>query len=420
MREVMKIEGKHPLRGSVKISGSKNATVALIPAAILADGPVTIWGVPNISDVGHLGELLEALNVRFTQVSDEQLIIDPKDIVNITLDHPAVQKLRASYYFMGALLGRFKSVTMKMPGGCYLGPRPIDLHLKGFEALGATVEFKQGSYHITADQLIGAKIYLDIASVGATINIMMAAIHALGRTTIENAAKEPEIIDVANMLNKMGAQIRGAGTNVITIDGVQSLHGCTHEIIPDRIEAGTFIIMAAAAAEEVTVENIIPQHLESLLSKLQEMGVQLKVGPDNVVISKAEVLKPVDIKTLSYPGYATDLQQPMTPLLTQANGKSTIIETIYVERFKHCQELQRMGADIDLIPATALINGPSQLYGEKVTATDLRCGAALVIAGLMAEGVTEINDVYHIDRGYDNIDQKLKNLGAHIWRETVE
>lgn len=420
MHEILKIEGKHLLKGSVKISGSKNATVALIPAAILADGPVTIWGVPNISDVGHLGELLAALNVKLTQVDEEQLIIDPTNITNITLDHPSVQKLRASYYFMGALLGRFKTVTMKMPGGCYLGPRPIDLHLKGFEALGAKVEFKQGAYHIYADQLIGAKIYLDIASVGATINIMMAAIHALGRTTIENAAKEPEIIDVANMLNKMGAQIRGAGTSDITIDGVYNLHGCTHEIIPDRIEAGTFIIMAAAAAEEVTVENIIPQHLESLLSKLAEMGVNLKVGLDNVVIRKADHLKPVDIQTLSYPGYATDLQQPMTPLLTQANGKSVIKETIYVERFKHCQELQRMGADIDLIPATAMINGPTPLSGEKVTATDLRCGAALVVAGLIADGITEIHDVYHIDRGYDNIDQKLKNLGANIWRETVE
>jgi UDP-N-acetylglucosamine 1-carboxyvinyltransferase len=420
MHEVLKIEGKHLLKGSVKISGSKNATVALIPAAILANGPVTIWGVPHISDVGHLGELLEALNVHLTQVGEDQLIIDPTNIKNIVLDHPSVTKLRASYYFMGALLGRFKSVSMKMPGGCYLGPRPIDLHLKGFEALGAKVEFRQGAYHISANQLIGAKIYLDIASVGATINIMMAAIHALGRTTIENAAKEPEIIDVANMLNKMGAQVRGAGTNVITIDGVNTLHGCIHEIIPDRIEAGTFIIMAAAAAEEVIVENIIPQHLESLLSKLQEMGVNMKVGPDHVIIRKSTNLKPVDIQTLSYPGYATDLQQPMTPLLTQAIGKSIIKETIYVERFKHCQELQRMGADINLIPATAFINGPSALFGDKVTATDLRCGAALVIAGLIAEGITEIHDVYHIDRGYDNIDQKLKSLGANIWRETIE
>ncbi|KAF0223198.1 MAG: UDP-N-acetylglucosamine 1-carboxyvinyltransferase [Erysipelotrichaceae bacterium] len=420
MHEVLKIEGKHLLKGTVKISGSKNATVALIPAAILADSPVTIWGVPNISDVGYLGELLEVLNVRFKQVADDQLVIDPTNIQNVTLDHAAVTKLRASYYFMGALLGRFKNVSIKMPGGCYLGPRPIDLHLKGFEALGATIEFKQGAYHINAEQLIGAKIYLDIASVGATINIMMASIHALGRTIIENAAKEPEIIDVANMLNKMGAQVRGAGTTVITIDGVDILHGCAHEIIPDRIEAGTFIIMAAAAAEEVTIENIIPQHLESLLSKLEEMGVSIDYSLDKVTIRRAEHLKPVDIKTLSYPGFATDLQQPLTPLLTQAEGKSVISETIYVERFKHCQELQRMGANIDLIPATAMINGPSKLYGDKVIATDLRCGAALVIAGLIAEGITEIHDVYHIDRGYDNIDAKLKSLGANIWRETIE
>jgi len=420
MQEVLKIEGKHLLKGTVKISGSKNATVALIPAAILADSPVTIWGVPNISDVGYLGELLEVLNVRFKQVADDQLVIDPTHIQNVTLDHAAVTKLRASYYFMGALLGRFKSVSIKMPGGCYLGPRPIDLHLKGFEALGATVEFKQGTYHINAEQLIGAKIYLDIASVGATINIMMASIHALGRTIIENAAKEPEIIDVANMLNKMGAQVRGAGTNVITIDGVNTLHGCNHEIIPDRIEAGTFIIMAAAAAEEVTIENIIPQHLESLLSKLEEMGVSIDYSLDKVTIRKTDHLKPVDIKTLSYPGFATDLQQPLTPLLTQAEGKSVIKETIYVERFKHCQELQRMGANIDLVPATAMISGPTPLSGDKVIATDLRCGAALVIAGLIADGITEIHDVYHIDRGYDNIDAKLKSLGANIWRETIE
>lgn len=420
MHDVLKIEGKHPLNGTVTVSGSKNATVALIPAAILASGPVTIYGVPHISDVGHLGELLEELGVHLTQNSSDQLIIDPTAIQNKVLDHPAVQKLRASYYFMGALLGRFKSVAMKMPGGCYLGPRPIDLHLKGFEALGATVEFKQGAYHIFADQLVGAKIYLDIASVGATINIMMAAVHALGRTTIENAAKEPEIIDVANMLNEMGAHVRGAGTSIVTIDGVDQLNGCVHEIIPDRIEAGTFIIMAAAAAQKVTVQNIIPQHLESLLSKLQEMGVHLDIEVDRVTVSKADTLQAVDIQTLSYPGYATDLQQPITPLLTQATGQSQIKETIYVERFKHCLELQRMGANIELTPAIANITGPTPLYGEKVTATDLRAGAALVIAGLIADGVTEIHDVYHIDRGYENIDQKLRDLGAKIWRETVE
>lgn len=287
--------------------------------------------------------------------------------------------------------------------------------------MGATVEYDRGSYHIHADELVGAKIFLDLASVGATINIMMAAVYAKGRTVIENAAKEPEIIDVATMLNKMGAHIRGAGTNVITIDGVEFLNGCFHEIIPDRVEAGTFIIMAAAAAEEITIENIIPQHLESLLSKLQEMGVDMTVNVDSVVVRNHNGnLKGTDIQTLPYPGFATDLQQPLTPLLTQAKGESVVKETIYVERFKHCVELQRMGADIEMIPASAIINGPVQLYGDRVTATDLRCGASLVIAGLIADGVTEIHDVYHIDRGYENLDGKLKALGADIWRESVE
>ncbi len=421
MEEVLKIEGGHLLKGSVRISGSKNATVALIPASILAKrGKVSIYGVPHISDVQHLSSLLESLNVKVDQHAEDHLEIDPTALLNIPLDHPSVTKLRASYYFMGALLGRFKQVNMKMPGGCYLGPRPIDLHLKGFEALGATVEYSQGSYKITAEELIGAKIYLDISSVGATINIMMAAVYAKGRTTIENAAKEPEIIDVATLLNKMGAQVRGAGTNIITIDGVDELYGCVHEIIPDRIEAGTFIIIAAAAASEMIIENVIPHHLESLLSKLEEMGVDLTVEIDRVIIKESKNLKGVDIQTSPYPGFATDLQQPLTSLLTQCMGSSSVKETIYVERFKHCGELQRMSANINLIPGTALIHGPSKLYGDSVTATDLRCGASLVVAGLMAEGVTSIYDVYHIDRGYENLDGKLKELGAVIWRENVE
>ncbi len=416
--EVLKIKGKKKLSGTVRISGSKNATVALIPAAILASkGPVTIIGVPNISDVSSLSTLLEELGVEVTHKTLDHIVIDPTNMSNKFLDHHAVTKLRASYYFMGALLGKYKEVKMKMPGGCYLGPRPIDLHLKGFEALGATVEYTQGSYHIKAKELVGAKIFLDIASVGATINIMMAAVFAKGRTIIENAAKEPEIIDVATMLNKMGAQIRGVGTNIITIDGVEELNGTFHEIIPDRIEAGTFIILAAATAKKVTIENIIPLHLESLLSKLQEMGVNMVVDVDKVTITSTKNLKPIDIKTLPYPGFATDLQQPLTTLLTLANGESTIKETIYTERFKHTVELQRMGATIEVSNAKATIKGPSKLYGDKVTATDLRCGASLVIAGLIAEGVTEIHDVYHIDRGYDDIDGKLKAMGAEIWRE---
>ncbi|MFV0479223.1 MAG: UDP-N-acetylglucosamine 1-carboxyvinyltransferase [Anaerorhabdus sp.] len=421
MEQVIKIEGGRLLEGEVTISGSKNATVALIPAAILAEGPVTIVGVPNISDVESLSILLRELKVDVTHKTKDHLVIDPTNMINIPMDHRAVSKLRASYYFMGALLGKYGEVKMKMPGGCYLGPRPIDLHLKGFEALGAVVDYVEGYYHIRADKLVGNKIFLDVSSVGATINIMMAAVKAEGRTTIENAAKEPEIIDVATLLNKMGAQVRGAGTNVITIDGVERLNGCFHEIIPDRIEAGTFIVMAAAVAKKMTIKNIIPQHLESLLSKLQEMGVKMEVDIDCVTIEKsAEPLKAVDIKTLPYPGFATDLQQPLTALMTQVSGESSIIDTIYPERFKHAIELQRMGANIDVGQGKALIHGITPLYGDRVVATDLRCGACLVIAGLLAEGTTEIHEIGHIDRGYDDLDGKLKQLGAVIYRENIE
>ncbi len=420
MHEVMKIEGGHLLEGEVTISGAKNATVALIPAAVLANGPVTIVGIPQIADVKALADILRILKVEVIEVADDHIIIDPTKMENVDLDDDIVTKLRASYYFMGALLGKYGYVRMKMPGGCYLGPRPIDLHLKGFEALGAKVTYDKACYTIQAKKLKGAKIFLDIASVGATINIMMASVYAEGRTTIENAAKEPEIIDIATLLNKMGARIRGAGTNVITIDGVKSLSGCFHEIIPDRIEAGTFIVIAAAMAKRMVINNIIPQHLDALLSKLKEMGVNMEVGIDRVVIERSESLKSVDITTRPYPGFATDLQQPLTALLTQANGEGRVTETIYIERFKHCIELNKMGADIDLIPAGAIINGPTPLYGTKVSATDLRCGAAMIVAGLMAEGVTEIDNVYHIDRGYSEIDRKLSMLGAKIWRENVD
>ncbi|MDR1794916.1 MAG: UDP-N-acetylglucosamine 1-carboxyvinyltransferase [Erysipelotrichaceae bacterium] len=417
MAEIFRISGGNPLSGTVRISGSKNATVALIPAAILAyDGTVTIGGVPSISDVGFLADLLKELGVMVVQKADT-LIIDPTHMKNAPLEHESVTKLRASYYFMGALLGKYGEVRMKMPGGCYLGPRPIDLHLKGFEALGASVDYQQGSYHISAKKLTGTNIYLDISSVGATINIMMAAVYAEGKTTINNAAKEPEIIDVATLLNKMGANIRGAGTDVITIEGVTRMYGCYHEIIPDRIEAGTFLIIAAAAASELTVENIIPLHLEALISKLKEMNVDMDVAVDQVTIRKSNGLKPVDVQTLPYPGFATDLQQLLTVLLTQANGQSRIRETIYAERFKHCVELQRMGADIVLGQGQAIINGPTVLYGDRVSATDLRCGASLVVAGLIAQGETLISKIHHIDRGYDNLDGKLQALGAKIVRE---
>lgn len=418
MKEVIKIEGGHRLNGTVRIGGAKNATVALIPAAILADESVVdIYGVPEISDVESLAILLNELNVKVSQEEDGHFRIDTTGMKNTVLDHEAVTKLRASYYFMGALLGKYKEIKMQMPGGCYLGPRPFDLHLKGFEALGASVDYKEGFYEIKAERLIGDKVYLDFQSVGATINIMLAAVLAEGRTVIENAAKEPEIIDVATFLNNMGARIRGAGTSVITIDGVERLEGHPHEIIPDRIEAGTYIIMAAAMADDMTIENIIPQHVEALTSKLIEMGVDIEIGADWARVRRSDNLKPIDVTTQTYPGFATDLQQPLTSLLTKADGDSTIKETIYAERFKHCEELQRMGANIQVFQPQAIIKGPTPLYGSKVAAMDLRGGASLVVAGLMADGITEIDEIYHIERGYDHLDDKLKTLGAKIWRE---
>ncbi|MFR1296785.1 MAG: UDP-N-acetylglucosamine 1-carboxyvinyltransferase [Coprobacillus cateniformis] len=420
MSEVIAIEGGYKLNGTVRISGAKNATVALIPAAVLSDGPVEIFGVPEISDVEALAILLEELKCE-VEVDGEHIKIDPTHMEDIPLVSDAVNKLRASYYFMGALLGKYKRVKIKMPGGCYLGPRPIDLHLKGFEALGAKITYEDDTYLLEAEELIGTQIYLDFASVGATINIMLAAVRAKGKTVIENAAKEPEIIDVANLLTKMGAKIRGVGTDSITIEGVDHLNGTFHEIIPHRIEAGTFLIIAAAAGEKVIIQNIIPQHLEALISKLKEMGVKMDVVGDSIVIfGSQENLHPVDIKTQTYPGFATDLQQPLTTLLTQAQGESHVKETIYVERFKHCAELNKMGAYIEVGEASSDIHGATSLHGARVQATDLRCGAALVIAGLIAEGKTEITNVYHIDRGYDNIDHKLITLGAHISRYEID
>ncbi len=413
MDDIIKIQGGHKLNGEVHISSAKNAAVALVPAAVLASHVVTFLDIPNISDIDSLVQLLEFLNVKVYRRQDT-LVIDPSEIQNKMMNHEAVSKLRASYYFLGALLGRFKEVKMKMPGGCDLGPRPINLHLKGFEALGATVDYENGYYTIKADELVGNNIYLDFASVGATINIMMAAVYAKGRTVIENAAKEPEIIDVATLLNKMGAEIRGAGTDTITIDGITKLGGCVHEIIPDRIEAGTYIILAAACGERVKINNVIPQHLEALLSKLQEMGVNMEIGSDYVEVFESHELKAIDVKTLPYPGLATDLQQPLTALLTQAIGVSKVTETIYPERFKHCHELNKMGADIEIYNGQSIINGPTPLHGDVVTATDLRCGASLIIAGLLSDGETIIKDAYHIYRGYDSIKEKLKALGACI------
>jgi UDP-N-acetylglucosamine 1-carboxyvinyltransferase len=416
--EKLKIEGGNKLKGTVRISGAKNSAVALIPATILAESPVIIDGLPNISDVQTLSDLLEEIGGTVS-LNDSEIIVDPSKMISMPLPNGKVKKLRASYYLMGAMLGRFKKAVVGLPGGCHLGPRPIDQHIKGFEALGAKVTNEQGAIYLRADELIGARIYLDVVSVGATINIMLAAVRAKGRTIIENAAKEPEIIDVATLLTSMGAKIKGAGTDVIRIDGVDSLHGCRHSIIPDRIEAGTYLILGAAMGEEVLIDNVIPLHLESLIAKLREMGVMIETKDDKILVRGHHNLKTVDIKTLVYPGFPTDLQQPFTSLLTKAEGSGIVTDTIYGARFKHIDELRRMNAAIKVEGRSAIINGPSQLQGAKVRASDLRAGAALVVAGLMAEGITEVSGLEHIDRGYENLVEKLNGLGAVIWRESM-
>ncbi|GAA0468841.1 UDP-N-acetylglucosamine 1-carboxyvinyltransferase [Alkalibacillus silvisoli] len=416
--EKLLIEGGHQLNGEVRVSGAKNSAVALLPATILAESEVTIEGLPNISDIQILKELLRDIGGDVSQSGDD-VTIDSSEMVSMPLPNGRVKKLRASYYFMGAMLGRFKKAVIGLPGGCDLGPRPIDQHIKGFEALGAEVTNEQGAIYLKADELIGSKIYLDIPSVGATINIMLAAVKAKGKTTIENAAKEPEIIDVATLLNSMGANIKGVGTDVIRIEGVDSLNGCQHTIIPDRIEAGTYTILAASKGEEVLVDNVIPTHLESLTAKLREMGVEIEEGTDYLVVRGNRELTSVDIKTLVYPGFPTDLQQPFTSLLTQAHGSSIVTDTIYQARFKHADELRRMNANIKVEGSSAVITGKTPLEGAKVKASDLRAGACLVIAGLMADGITEVVGIEHIERGYDDLTEKLKNLGAVVWREQM-
>lgn len=412
------VEGGHLLNGRVRIGGAKNSAVALLPAAILADSAVTIEGLPQISDVHILGDLLEEIGGEVAW--DGQTVhIQPEKMISMPLPNGKVKQLRASYYFMGAMLGKFKQAVIGLPGGCYLGPRPIDQHIKGFEALGAEVTNEQGAIYLRAKELRGATIYLDVVSVGATINIMFAAVKATGKTVIENAAREPEIIDVATLLTSMGAKIKGAGTDVIRIEGVESLSGCKHTIIPDRIEAGTYAIAAAAQGNEVLIDNVIPQHLESLIAKLREMGVHIEEQDDQMLIIPKRELKGVDIKTLVYPGFPTDLQQPFTSLLTKAQGTGVVTDTIYSARLKHIDELRRMNATIKVESGSVIISGPTQLEGARVKASDLRAGGALVIAGLMAEGVTEITGIEHIDRGYEQLTDKLTSLGAKIWREDM-
>ena len=411
--KIMEIEGNHELSGTIRISGAKNATVALIPAAILTDEEATICNVPEITDIDALCGILDELKVDVKRAS-ESIIINPKNMQNIEIAEKYSKKLRASYYFMGALLGKYKKAIMYFPGGCSIGARPIDLHLKGFEALGATVTNEKNKYIVEAEELKGANIYLDIASVGATINIMLAAVKAKGVTIIDNAAKEPEIVNVATFLNNMGAKITGAGTSTIRIEGVEHLHKCFHEVIPDRIEAGTYIIIGALCGKNLKIDNIIPEHIDSLLSKLEEMGTDLQIGTDYVLISKANKYKSTNIKTLVYPGFPTDLQQPFTVLLTQCCGKSKVTETIWENRFMHIAYLNSLGADITIKTQTATIMGPTKLTGTSVVATDLRAGAAMVAAGLVAEGTTTITNVEHILRGYEQIVEKLTSVGAKI------
>lgn len=409
----IKIEGGHKLTGSIKISGAKNSAVALIPASILSDGEVTIDNIPNISDIDSLNEILEYLGAK---VAKDGLVmkIDSSSIVNKEIPEDISKKLRASYYFMSSLLGKYKKVEMYFPGGCSIGARPIDQTLKGYRALGATVIEEGNKYTVFAEELKGAEVYLDMPSVGATVNTILVAVRAKGVTTIENAAKEPEIVNVATFLNNMGAKIVGAGTSTIKITGVDHLGGCYTEVIPDRIETGTYIIAGALCGDKLRVENIIPEHVDALINKLKEMGVSIKEESDAVEITATDNIKRVNIKTLGYPGFPTDLQQPITPLLTQCNGKSILEETIYENRFQNVPYLNDMGANIEIDQRKIYINGPTRLVGKEVTATDLRAGACLVLAGLKADGITTIDNVEHILRGYENIIGKLSNVGAKI------
>ena len=409
------INGGRPLKGEVTISGAKNSVVALIPATILADDIVTLDGVPDISDVASLIEIMTIMGAKIERKEDS-LIIDPRGVKNMPMPFGKINSLRASYYFYGSLLGRYGQATVGLPGGCDLGPRPIDLHLKAFEAMGAAMTMDGSSMKLATDgkPLQGANIYMDTVSVGATINTILAAVKAKGRTVIENAAREPEIIDVVTLLNNMGAHIRGAGTDIIIIDGVPHLYGTRHQVIPDRIEAGTYIALAAAIGEGIQINNVLYEHLESYIAKLEEMGVRMTISEDSIFVEKQTDLKAIQIKTSPYPGFATDLQQPITPLLLTAAGRGRIVDTIYEKRVNHVPELAKMGATILTLNDHIIYEGPNQLMGSSVKATDLRAGAALVIAGLMASGTTEITNVEYILRGYSDIIHKLTQLGADI------
>lgn len=417
MKQIV-INGGNLLEGTIGIAGAKNSAVALLPAALLAEGTSIIRNVPNITDSAALFEIINILNGKIDK-EDSTISIDASEITNILIPQDLSVKLRASYYFMGVLLGRFKHCEIYFPGGCNIGSRPIDLHLKGFKRLGAKVIKKKHKYIIDAKELIGAPIYLDFASVGATINIMFAAVKAKGITTIHNAAKEIEIVNIANFLNNMGAKISGVGTDVITIEGVETLHGAEIDVIPDRIEAGTYIIIGALLGNDLTVEGIIPEHNHALLSKLEDMGVNFKLHENKITIKRCENLRPINVKTLIYPGFPTDLGQPMSVLLTQANGTSLFEETIWESRMGHVPCLNKMGANIEVNGLKAVISGKTPLKGMEINATDLRGGASLIIAGLIADGTTIIHDIDYILRGYENIINKLSSVGAKISLEEI-
>ena len=415
------INGGRPLNGSVTISGSKNAALPIICASVLAGEPCRIENLPDIDDVRRITEILEMMGAKIERPCAGVIVVDPRTITQYTVTNEMASMLRASYYMLGALLGRYGHAEIAQPGGCAIGQRPIDYHINGMRALGAKVQNRGGIVTATAEKLTEADIYLDIASVGATINIMLAACRAEGRTVINNAAQEPHVVDVANFLNTMGASVRGAGTNVIRIEGRKNLHGCTYAIIPDQIEAGTFMIAAAATQGNVILNNIIPTHLEAIAAKLMESGIEVITG-DNGADFYMQIIandrpRAVNIKTLPYPGFPTDLQQPMTALLAVASdGSSFVTENLFEDRFNHVRELNRMGAKVTVNGRTATIEGVDKLYGAEIYASDLRAGAAMIVAALMAEGKSRVRNIHYIDRGYENIEEKLRALGADITR----
>lgn len=420
MKERMLITGGIPLEGTVHVSGGKNTSVAVIPATLLCDEPCTIENLPDIDDVRVLVDILQSLGARVDYVPGAYMTVDPRQAEGREISYRQAQKLRASYYLLGALLGRCGEAKVPFPGGCRIGSRPIDQHLKGFASLGAQTEEIGGVYHITANELLGNDVFFDVVTVGGTINVMLAAAKAHGTTIIYNAAKEPHIVDLANFLNSMGAKVKGAGTDIIRIKGQAYLHGSTYAVIPDQIETGTLMIAAAATRGDVLITGCIPTHMEALTAKLLEMGIRVTDSDDAIrVRAGSGPLRAVNIKTQVYPGFPTDLQQPMSALLATARGSSVIQETIFESRFRHMDELSRMGARVRVMDRTAIIEGVEELHGAPVTTTDLRAGAALLVAGLMARGITEIYELEYIDRGYEHIEQKLCSLGADIRREAI-